>query len=60
MIKTRPLVALGFLVFLSGALYISYSFPKDAKVLPLLFLIPGVLLAGWNLLLESIIDGCET
>ena len=52
MIKTRPLVALGFLVFLGVALYISFSFPKDAKVLPLLFLIPGVLLAGWNLLAE--------
>jgi hypothetical protein len=52
MTKTRPLVALGFLVFLAGALYISFSFPKDAKVLPLLFLIPGVLLAGWNLVLE--------
>jgi hypothetical protein len=49
---TKPLVALGFLVFLAGALYLSISFPKDAKVLPLLFLIPGVLLAGWNLLAE--------
>jgi len=52
MIKTGPLLALGFLVFLAGALYISFTFPKDAKVLPLLFLIPGVLLAAWNLLLE--------
>jgi hypothetical protein len=52
MIKTRPLVALGFLVFIGVALYVSFSFPKNAKVLPLLFLIPGVLAAGWNLLLE--------
>jgi hypothetical protein len=52
MTKARPIVALGFLVFLLGALYLSFSFPKDAKVLPLLFLIPGVLFAGWNLVLE--------
>jgi hypothetical protein len=52
MTKTRPLVALGFLIFLAGALYISFSIPKDAKVLPLMFLIPGVMLAGWNLLTE--------
>ena len=52
MTKTRPLVALGFFIFLAGALYISFDFPKDAKVLPLMFLIPGVLLAGWNLLAE--------
>jgi hypothetical protein len=52
MTKTRPLVALGFLIFLAGALYISFSFPKEAKVLPLLFLIPGVLLAGWNFVAE--------
>ena len=52
MTKTRPLVALAFLVFLAGALYISFSFPKDAKVLPLIFLIPGVLMAFGNLLLE--------
>jgi hypothetical protein len=52
MIRTRPLIALGFLFFLAGSLYISFSFPKDAKVLPLLFLIPGVLFAGWNLVLE--------
>jgi hypothetical protein len=52
MIKARPLVALGFLVFIGVALYVSFSFPKNAKVLPLMFLIPGALAAGWNLLLE--------
>ena len=49
---TRPLIALGFLVFLGTALYLSFSFPKEAKVLPLQALIPGVLAAGGNLLLE--------
>lgn len=52
MTKIRPLIALGFLVFLGMALYLSFSFPKEAKVLPLLVLIPGVLAACGNLLSE--------
>ena len=52
MTKPKPLLALAFLVFLGLALYLSFSFPKGAKVLPLLVLIPGVCLAFWNLLLE--------
>ncbi len=52
MTKIRPLIALGFLFFLGMALYLSLSFPKEAKVLPLLVLIPGVLVACGNLLWE--------
>ncbi len=50
--KTRAVVAFVFLVFLGIALYLSFSFPKEAKVLPLLVLIPGVPLAFSNLLTE--------
>ena len=52
MTKIRPLIALGFLCFLGMALYLSLSFPKEAKFLPLLVLIPGVLVACGNLLSE--------
>jgi len=50
--RTRTFLALGFLVILGGALYLSLSFPKQAKVMPLLVLIPGVLLALWNFVAE--------
>ncbi len=52
MTSIRTMVAFGFLVFLGGALYLSFSFPKEAKVLPLFVLIPGVVLAGWNFFAE--------
>lgn len=52
MSKIRPLIALSFLFFLGTALYFSLSFPKEAKFLPLLVLIPGVLVACGNLLSE--------
>ena len=54
--RTRTFLALGFLVILGGALYLSLSFPKQAKVMPLLVLIPGVLLALWNFVAYSMID----
>lgn len=52
MTKIRQVVALVFLVFLGTALYLSFSFPKQAKVLPLLVLVPVVLTALWNFIAE--------
>jgi|GEM_PF-4571982 len=53
MIKFRISIALFFFFVLLGALYLSFFFPREAKVFPLLVLIPSVPLAALNIYSEG-------
>lgn len=50
--RTRSVFAFGLFAFLATALALSFSYTHEAKVLPLLVLLPAVPVAFWNFLAE--------